>query len=117
IGRVLLAHLPPRSVHAVFCTRTRNCLSNPQRKELLRDLARVRRQKYALVRDAGNLSIGVPVGSPPVAGLAAAGQISARRVLDIVKRLHEISVLIAADLAAARDTHLRPIMPAKNVFR
>ena len=110
IGRVLLAHLSPQTVWDVYRTRTRNCLSNPQRKELLRDLARVRRQKYALVRDARNLSIGVPVGYPPVAGLAVAGNISARRVPDIVKQLHEISALISADLTAAHDTHMRPIM-------
>ena len=106
IGRVLLAYLPPRTVHTVYRIRTQNCLSNTQRKELLRDLARVRRQKYAFVRDTKNLSIGVSVGFPPVAGLAAAGKISTRRVPDIIKRLHETSDLIAADLAVGLETKM-----------
>lgn len=103
IGRVLLAYLPPRIVTDMYRTRTRNHLFHAQQKELLRDLARVRRQQYACVKESGKLTIGVPIGSPPVAGLAVAGNISTRRVPDIVKRLHATSILITADLAAAHD--------------
>ncbi|MDO9541389.1 MAG: IclR family transcriptional regulator C-terminal domain-containing protein [Kiritimatiellia bacterium] len=116
IGRILLAYQPARTVQAVYRARTQNCLSNSQLKKLLQDLGRVRKRKYALVRNGEHLSIGVAVGSPPVAGLAVTGKINARRVPGIVKRLHEISALITTDLAAARNTHLRSITPAKPSF-
>jgi DNA-binding IclR family transcriptional regulator len=101
IGRVLLAQLPPKTVQVMFCSRLQNGLTPLQMNELLRDLARVRKQKYAVVNNAGNVTVGVAIGQPPAAGLAAAGKISASQIPVIVKLLHKYSSLISADLAAA----------------
>lgn len=81
IGCVLLAALPK--------TDTKQSLRNQ------RDLTKISQQGYALIN--GN-SLGVPVGNPPVAGLAAAGVFSPDRIPLLLKALQETAAKIAAEL-------------------
>ena len=84
IGQVLLAQESPADVRALFHARTSSPPTPEKLRSLLADLKTVRQQGYALVREN---TLGVAIGNPAIAGLAAAGDISARRRPSLVKTL------------------------------
>jgi DNA-binding IclR family transcriptional regulator len=82
-----------------------------QRASLLRSLAAVRKQDYALI---DGKTVGVAVGDPPAAGLALAGSITKRDVPRLVHRLQDAASAIARDLANQPDpSHLPSLAAAR----
>ncbi|MCC5808279.1 MAG: helix-turn-helix domain-containing protein [Opitutales bacterium] len=79
IGLLLLAHCAPAHVRQYF---------PEERERLAPRLEEVRREGHAIVkRPEGGYSIAVPVGSPPVAGLALSGDIGADAVPGLLGRM------------------------------
>jgi len=95
IGRVLLAALPEAEAIQSLRNRTFDPFPREQEQELLKSFRNIRRQGYVLINDK---SLGVPVGSPPVGGLAAAGALSPAIVPAVLQALKETSGKIAAQL-------------------
>lgn len=95
IGRVLLAAQPKPEALRSLRSRILPPFAREQEPELLARFAGIGRQRYALVKGQ---SVGVPVGTPPVAGLAAAGTLSPANIPAVLKVLHETANRIAAEL-------------------
>lgn len=95
IGRVLLSSHPDDEVKRMLRTRLIPPYDSDRDQALLAELAAVRKRGFAMVEGP---SIGVPVGKPPLAGLAAAGPLSPARVPGIRTALKETAAAIAAEL-------------------
>lgn len=91
IGLTMLASRPADEVATLY-----GAFSRRELDSLTRTLATVRKQGWALV---DSVTLGVPIGSPPVAGLALSGRITARRAPGLVARLKQTAGAIARDLA------------------
>jgi DNA-binding IclR family transcriptional regulator len=67
-------------------------------------LAATLQRGYARIdREDGETSIAVPVGSPPMAGLALSGHFDRRRVPQLVSRLREVAGQLAADTVSTTN--------------
>ncbi|MCH8475028.1 MAG: helix-turn-helix domain-containing protein [Opitutales bacterium] len=88
IGLLLLAQKPPEFVAEFF----------PDEHEELLPLLRVIAQRgYALItRPEGEASLAVPIGNPPIAGLAVSGQLRDDTFDKVLKRLRETAAQISA---------------------
>lgn len=79
IGRVLMASLSKEALRASF----------PNLDPTIRDdLRETSTNGYALLeQENGDLTLAVPVGTPPIAGLAISGKLDRRRIPTLVKKL------------------------------
>ncbi len=91
IGHVLLADCSAAELNRLYAE-----LKATELRSLKSAIAGARKRGHALV-DEGTL--GVPVGTPVIAGLAVAGEVNAGDRAALVRRLKKTAVLIAADLA------------------
>lgn len=91
IGLALLAAKSAAELRALYRERP-----PAEQAAILRSVAEVRRQGWALV---GGRTLGVAVGSPPVAGLALAGKPTPRVRPGLVAKLKETAEAITRDLA------------------
>lgn len=67
-------------------------------KLLLPELADVRKNGYAVVHQSnGDTSVAVPVGSPPVAGLAVSGRIRKASLTKLIKRMDGAAARLVED--------------------
>lgn len=91
IGLVMLAARGQKEVRELF-------KGEPEAevKKLLGHVRSARKQGWALV---GGRTLGVGIGSPPVAGLALAGELNAKNRMRLVRHLTGTADLIARDLA------------------
>lgn len=81
IGLLLLAHHQEDYLQNYFPA---------EKAEILPVLKPIRTQGYAMIqRPDGEISLAVPVGSPPVAGLAASGHFPAEKIPTLVARLQK----------------------------
>lgn len=88
IGRVLLAGQGVAQVRALYRGRPVAGVVGGA-SGLLRELGAVRRDGYALVANGTDLSLAVPVGSPPVAAIALAGRWKPREQKALIESLQD----------------------------
>jgi DNA-binding IclR family transcriptional regulator len=94
IGQVLLAARTQADVRALYRQRRTGRLGGRELDALLARLAGVRACGYAVVVQQST-SVGVGVGQPPFAGLAAAGEFDRKRIPALVKDLQAAARAIA----------------------
>jgi DNA-binding IclR family transcriptional regulator len=81
IGRVLMASLPKSSLQRTFPD------LDPETRE---SLSRISADGYAeILQQNGDLSLAVPVGTPPIAALALSGKIDRREIPNLIKKLNQ----------------------------
>lgn len=91
IGLLLLAHCDAAYLDNYFPA---------DRDEIRPVLARVRRDGHAIIRRPnGEISLAVPIGDPPLAGLAASGRFPQAKLPEVITRLRE-----AADRMDSRSS-------------
>ncbi|MCX6993413.1 MAG: transcriptional regulator [Kiritimatiellaeota bacterium] len=104
IGRVLLAALPLSDARRLYLQEQakpcKTCL------EFKRNLNAIRRQGYAFIpkKAISGTTLGVPIGSPPVAGLAFCGNFSARSVPRLFRLLNRSATDISQELKSRRNS-------------
>lgn len=77
----MLSALPPGQVNRFF---------PDESPTFQKELRRIRGQGYAILRrGSGEISVAVPVGEPPIAGLAASGPIPAGQENIVLARLRK----------------------------
>lgn len=88
IGLLMLAQKPPEYVAEYF----------PEENEELLPLLNIIAQRgYALItRSEKEASLAVPIGNPPIAGLAVSGELRDDNFDEVLKRLRETATLISA---------------------
>lgn len=100
IGHVLLAALPEAEAFRSLRNRMQPPFDLRQETALRRSFAKVRRQGYAWVNDR---SLSVPVGNPPVAGLAASYAMRAEKEPEVLVALQETAAQIDRELKLERN--------------
>lgn len=95
IGQVLLAALPETEAIRSLRNRALPPFNTAQEPELRASFAKIKCQGYAFVNDK---SLGVPVGCPPVAGLAASNAVKPEIVPVVLEALQEVAAKIAEEL-------------------
>lgn len=118
VGRVLLAHLPPRDLAERY--RGVEIPGFKTFKELTTELARIRERGYAHVpiADAGVHTLAVPVDDPPYAAVALSGRIARSDIPALARALKETAARIAEPKPAAcnheRSKHPIPTQRARS---
>ena len=95
IGLLLLANAPEEILHADF----------PEEAEALKPkLLEIRKQGFArLVNDEGEISLAVPVGTPPVAGLAVSGLVCGVDEKRILERLIPAAAALSGETYGEKE--------------
>jgi len=101
IGIVLLARLPEEEVERLYRTRPGGGLPAGELRALHAARRRAASRGYAVV---DGRTIGVPVGDPPVAGLAASGTLAKKDIPALARLLSGCAADIARNLDAERRT-------------
>lgn len=97
IGLVLLSNMKDADIRSLY--KQKPILGHKDDVEsLLKKIHRVRALGYAIHHNTnGHTSIGVSIGKPAIAGLAAFGKISPDNYKHIINRLQEVSKMISSN--------------------